>query len=120
MDASALSLDRETMRRLGHAVVDMLVDRMTDTGSPPIMRATRQEMEQRLREPPPEQGRPVDGLLRQLQEDVLPYALRMDHPRTFAYITSCGTWPGVLGDFIASGCNHVATFWKTAAGVSEV
>ena len=75
------------MRRLGHAVVDMLVDRMTDTGSPPIVRATREEMERRLREPPPQQGQPAEGLLRQLGEDVLPFALRMDHPRTFAYIT---------------------------------
>jgi hypothetical protein len=48
MNSSSLSLDRETMRRVGHAVVDMLVDRMTDPEARPIVRATREEMEQRL------------------------------------------------------------------------
>jgi aromatic-L-amino-acid/L-tryptophan decarboxylase len=120
MYSSPLSLDGETMRRLGHAVVDMLVERMTDPEAKPIARASRDQMERRLREPPPEDGTPPDGLLRQLQDDVLPFALRMDHPRTFAYITSCGTWPGVLGDFIASGCNINSMFWRTAAGATEV
>ncbi len=119
MDASLLTLDAETMRRLGHAVVDMLVERSADSGGPPIVRATRAEMEERLREPPPETGQPIEAVLGQLREDILPFALRMDHPRNFAYIPSCGTWPGALGDFIASACNLNPMFWKACAGASQ-
>jgi aromatic-L-amino-acid/L-tryptophan decarboxylase len=119
MDASLLTLDAETMRRLGHAVVDLLVERSADTGGPPIVRATRAEMEERLREPPPEAAQPIEAILGQLREDILPFALRMDHPRNFAYIPSSGTWPGVLGDFIASACNLNAIFWKVCAGASQ-
>lgn len=119
MDAFSLTLDAETMRRLGYAVVDMLVERAADSKKPPITRATRAEMEERLREPPPETGQPVEATLSQLRQDILPFALRMDHPRSFAYIPSYGTWPGALGDFIASACNFNSMFWKTCAGASE-
>jgi glutamate/tyrosine decarboxylase-like PLP-dependent enzyme len=120
LDASPLALDAETMRRLGYAVVDMLVERAHDGDAPAIVRASRAEMELRLREQAPAQGRPFEELLEQLVEDVLPFAIRFDHPRNFSYIPSSGTWPGALGDFIAAACNFNAMFWMTAPGPSEV
>src|SRR5436309_10493476 len=120
LDASPLALDAETMRRIGYTVVDMLVDRAHDDSAPAIVRASRAEMERRLREPPPNEGRSFDELLAQLAQDVLPFAIRFDHPRNFSYIPSSGTWPGALGDFIAAACNFNAMFWMTAPGPSEV
>jgi aromatic-L-amino-acid decarboxylase len=120
LDASPLALDVETMRRLGYAVVDLLVDRAAEADAPAIVRASRAELERRLREPPPADGQPFEELLSRLVEDVLPFAIRFDHPRNFAYIPSSGTWPGALGDFIAAACNFNAMFWMTAPGPSEV
>jgi aromatic-L-amino-acid/L-tryptophan decarboxylase len=120
-DASPLELDTETMRRLGYSVVDLLVDRAASGADmPAVVRASRADMERRLREPPPAAGQPFDELLSRLTEDVLPFALRFDHPRHFGYIPSCGTWPGVLGDFIAAGCNFNAIFWATSAGPAQL
>ena len=45
---------------------------------------------------------------------------RADHPRFFAFIPSCQTWPGALGDFIASALNVYAGSWMEAAGPSQV
>lgn len=60
----ALALDEPTMRRLGCWVVDALVDRIVGfEGGPAWVGGTRAEMEALLREPAPEEGRPVDEVL---------------------------------------------------------
>src|SRR5438094_6273144 len=76
MSNSPLSLDRATMQRYGYAVVDMLVERAHEADAPAIVRASRAEMERRLREPPPAAGQPFEELLGKLGEDVLPFAIR--------------------------------------------
>jgi glutamate/tyrosine decarboxylase-like PLP-dependent enzyme len=114
-----LELDAEEMRRLGYRAVDILVDRIAGLHKRPAWRgATRAEMEERLREPPPEEPADPDELLRSLQEDVLAFAGHHDHPRFFGFVPSCPTWPGVLGDFFASGANVFAGTWLQSAGPS--
>jgi glutamate/tyrosine decarboxylase-like PLP-dependent enzyme len=115
-----LALDAETMRRLGYRAVDMLVDRLTDPSIPPLRRATPDEMAARLGGPPPEEPQEFEEVLRRLDEDVLPFMSKGDHPGFFAYIPFSGTWPGALGDFIASATNVYAGSWMEAAGPSQL
>ena len=121
MDENPLGLDPDTMRRLGYRTVDMLVDMLSaEEGGPPRSLATRTEMERRLGEPPPEEPRGFDGILDRLERDVLPFADRTGHPRYFAFIPGNGTWPGALGDFIASACNIENSSWLLSAGPSQL
>src|SRR3712207_5873108 len=104
------------MRELGYRVVDLLVDRISTLGEESAWRgASRAGMEERLREPPPERGEELEALLERLFRGVLPFAGHHDHPRFFAYIPSSPTWPGILGDFIASGVNTFAGTWLQSA-----
>ena len=80
----------------------------------------RQVLEQRLMENPPEGGRSAEEVLEQAARDILPLSLRLDHPRSFAFIPSSPTWPGVLADFMASGYNINACTWLVASGPSQV
>jgi glutamate/tyrosine decarboxylase-like PLP-dependent enzyme len=43
-----------------------------------------------------------------------------DHPGFFAYVPFSGTWPGALGDLIASATNVYAGSWMEAAGPSQL
>ncbi|MBI4544985.1 MAG: aminotransferase class I/II-fold pyridoxal phosphate-dependent enzyme, partial [Gemmatimonadetes bacterium] len=116
-----LDLDPESMRRLGYRVVDTLVERLARLDQSPAWQgASRPEMEARLREAPPAAPRDFHQLLDRLLHDVLPYAGRIDHPRFFAFIPSCPTWPGVLGDFLASGFNIFQGTWLESAGPSAL
>jgi aromatic-L-amino-acid/L-tryptophan decarboxylase len=118
---NGLELDAETMRELGYRVVDLLVDRIATLDESRVWRgASRAEMESRLREPPPAGPSDFDELLRRLEADVLPFTGHHDHPRFFGYIPSCPTWPGVLGDFLASGVNIFTGTWLQSAGASTV
>ena len=121
MDEDPLGLDPETMRRLGYQTVDLLVDRWVRLREQPVLRrGTPTELARRLTGVPPKGPQGFDRILEQLSSDVLPFVSHNDHPAFFAYIPGCGTWPGVLGDLVASACNLEASSWVQAAGPSQL
>jgi aromatic-L-amino-acid decarboxylase len=105
------------MRALGYKTVDALVDWLTDTAQPPIRRATPEEMAKRLAAA---RGESFDDALATLFDDVIPFTSRSEHPRFFAYVPFAGTWPGALGDFVASACNVYAGSWQEGAGPTQL
>ncbi len=117
----SLDLEREEMRRLGYAVVDLLVDYFETVGErPPVVLAERREMEALLRERLPEEPQPMDSILAEFREKVLAWSGRVDHPRFFAYIPGSPSFVSVLGDALASGCNFFPANWLAAPGPIEV
>ena len=121
MSRDPLALDRETMRRMGHEVVDLLVDRIAGLADEPVLRtATRQAMEARIAEPAPARGRDFTSVLQRLDTDVLPFGAHWDHPRFFGYIPGSGTWPAALGDLIAAAVNIDSGAWREAAGATQL
>jgi aromatic-L-amino-acid decarboxylase len=121
MDEDPLGLDPEAMRRLGYQTVDLLVDRWVGLGEQPVLRrGTPTELARRLNRPAPGGPQSFDQILDQLAGDVLAFVSNNDHPGYFAYIPGSGTWPGVLGDLIASACNLEASSWVQAAGPSQL
>ena len=80
----------------------------------------QQELEKQLMEAPPEEGRPAAEVLERAARDILPLALRLDHPRSFGFVSSAPTWPGVLADFLAAGFNVNSATWLMASGPSQV
>ncbi len=80
----------------------------------------RQELEARLLQEPPEDGRPAAEVIERAAHEILPVALRLDHPRCFGLIPSEPTWPGVLADFMAAGYNTNSATWLTASGPTQL
>ena len=115
-----LTLDAETMRTMGYRTVDALVEMLCDESVPALRRATPAEMAARVAPEAPAAGRDFDAILGDLRETVLPYMSRLDHPGYFAFIPACGTWPGALGDLIASALNIYAGSWMESAGPSRL
>jgi glutamate/tyrosine decarboxylase-like PLP-dependent enzyme len=121
MDPDPLALDRERMREMGYAVVDMLVARIAELRDDPVLKTdTLEAMRRRLTAAPSEDARDFDELLRRLDTDVLPYVGHFDHPRFFGYIPGAGTWPAALGDLIAAATNIDAGSWRESAGPSTL
>ena len=80
----------------------------------------RQGLEDQLLEDPTEDGRPGAEVLERVVRDILPLTLRLDHPRSFAFIPSAPTWPGVLADFMAAGYNINLASWLIASGPTQL
>jgi aromatic-L-amino-acid/L-tryptophan decarboxylase len=118
---SPLTVDLETMRRMGYRTVDLLVERAArDRDDPALRSASRDELAARLAGPPPADGVPFEDILERLSDDVLPFIARWDHPRFFGFVPGSGTWPGALADFIVSAVNLDASSWREASGPSQL
>ena len=116
-----LALDPETMRATGYRMVDLLVERVAGVREwPALTRASPAEMRERLHGPAPEGGTDFESLLGTLERDVLANMGRVDHPAYFAFIPGSSTWPGALGDFLASALNIYAGSWMESSGPSQV
>jgi aromatic-L-amino-acid/L-tryptophan decarboxylase len=119
-----LDLDLATMRAMAARVTDLVTDHLATLRDQPVQRSlTRAEAEEKIRElcrSAPEQGAEFDALTAELAERVLPYHAREPHPRFLGYVPSCPTFPGVMGDWLATGYNFFAGVWPIAAGPNEV
>jgi aromatic-L-amino-acid/L-tryptophan decarboxylase len=119
VEHDSLALPPDEMRALGYRAVDLLVERVDPRSEPPIRRAEPSELALLLSEPAPEAPGGADALER-LFRDVLPYVARVDHPRYFAFIPCSGTWPGALGDLVASALDVYAATWLEGAGPTQL
>ena len=116
-----LQMSPETMRELAHHVTEMLIERIQRLpGERPWEGDFKDALAHQLDEDPPETGRPAREVIDRTARQVLNNTLRLDHPRSFGFVPTCPTWPGVLADFMASGYNVNAATWLVASGPSQI
>lgn len=120
-DGEPMDLELERMRELGHRVVDRVVERWANLRERPTARpGSREEMEERLREPAPEEGGDPEEALAAFWEDVEPFAGATNHPRFMAFIPSSPSFGSLLGDWLTAGCNFFQGTWIESPGPSQV
>ena len=116
-----LQMAPETMRELAHHVTEILIERIQRLPGERAWEGDfKDALAHQLDEDPPETGRLAREVIDRAVQDVLTNTLRLDHPRTFGFVPTCPTWPGVLADFMASGFNVNATTWLVASGPSQI
>ena len=112
-----LRMAPDLMLDLARRAAELLVERIEGLPGENAWEGDFQEvLEDQLMEDPPEHGRPAAEVLERAARQVLPVALRLDHPRQFAFIPTAPTWPGVVADFMAAGYNVNQCTWLTSSG----
>jgi aromatic-L-amino-acid/L-tryptophan decarboxylase len=120
LERDPLALTPAQMRALAHSTVDLIVDQLVDPEMVAMRRATPSELVDRIDAAVPERPRLWSDLLRELDAGVLAPMSRLAHPRYFAFIPASSTFPGALGDLIASALDIDAGSWSSAAGPSHL
>jgi aromatic-L-amino-acid/L-tryptophan decarboxylase len=116
-----LGLDEAEMRRLGHAVVDRVVDRwLALREEPAIAVAPAAELLAALGGPIPRGPSDIDAALDLLSGTALPNMQQASHPRFFARVPSPASFAAVLGDWLSTGFNTISTSWGGGSGPSAV
>lgn len=106
-DGSTLDpTDWETVRSVGHRMIDTLVDGLRDVRQGPAWTPMPPEVKARFQSPPPEQGRGLEAVWTELQRSVLPYRLGNVHPRFWARVMGTGTATGALAALVAAAMNN--------------
>src|SRR5262245_1786005 len=113
--------DLEAMRAMVEQVAECVLLDFSGLGERPVGRtASRAQMESLLREPAPEQGQPLQEVLKQFQERVAHFTIRPQHPRFLAFVPSAPALVSVLGDWLCAGMNYFSGVWLEAAGPAQV
>ncbi len=116
-----LQMAPEKMRELAHYVTEILIERIQRLPEEHVWEGDfKDALAHHLDEDPPETGQPAQEVIDRAARHVLNYTLRLDHPRSFGFVPTSPTWPGVLADFMASGFNVNAVNWLVASGPSQV
>ncbi len=108
---SALSLDPDEFRAIGHALVDDLAELFASLESPselPV--ATGESVEEHQAalgdRPLPEQGSPAAELLAEARDLLFAHATHIGHPRFLGYVCGSQAAIGPLAELLAAGVNQ--------------
>jgi aromatic-L-amino-acid decarboxylase len=73
-----------------------------------------------LPDAPPEHGEPVEALLRDLDEVILPGITHWNHPRFFAWFANTGSEPGIIAELLIAALNVNAMTWLASPAATEL
>jgi aromatic-L-amino-acid decarboxylase len=69
---------------------------------------------------PPQAGRPLDDILQDFEEIIVPGVTHWNHPSFFAYFSITGSYPGILGELLSAALNVNGMLWRTSPALTEL
>jgi glutamate/tyrosine decarboxylase-like PLP-dependent enzyme len=116
-----LEFPPERMREIGYRVVDRIVDHLATLRDQPVgAKGDPATLLGALAEPAPEQGMEFEAVLEQLERDILPNSMHVNHPRFLSYVPGPGNFVGAMADALISGYNIFAGTWISGSGPAAV
>lgn len=119
--ADTLGMDAAEMRRLGHRVVDLVVDRaMRRNQEHAILTGNPADLLSRLGGPLPEAPLDADASIDLLVETALSHQQHGDHPRYFARVPGPASFAAILGEWLGTGFNTISATWGGGSGPATI
>jgi glutamate/tyrosine decarboxylase-like PLP-dependent enzyme len=118
---SSLNPDAARIREMGAAALDRMVhyyEQLPNRRTSP--RETAREIRALVQQPLPEDGRPFEEVLQEMEDRAFALSRQNGHPRFFGYVASPGTAAASLADMLASTLNANITSWRSAPAGSEI
>jgi aromatic-L-amino-acid/L-tryptophan decarboxylase len=120
-EPSSSDLSPEEFRRLAHATADWMADYLEGVRSLPVFPDVEPgSIRRRLPTDPPEDGEPMDRVLADFRELIVPGITHWNHPRFFGYFAITASAPGILGEMLASVLNVNAMVWRSSPAATEL
>jgi aromatic-L-amino-acid/L-tryptophan decarboxylase len=121
IDRARIALSRKEMRKFGYAVVDLLSEHFANVQEGPVgTKAEPSKMIPLFDQDPSETGHDPNELLAQLERDVFPNNLHVDHPRFFAFVPGPNNFVSTMADALAAGFNIFNGTWLGGSAAAAV
>ena len=112
--------DWDQTRALGRAMVDDMMTWLETVRERPVWRSVPADTLERLAEPVPRAGMPLEQVYETFKRDILAYPTGNIHPRFWGWVMGNGTTTGMLADMLAAGMNpHLAGYDQSAAVIER-
>jgi glutamate/tyrosine decarboxylase-like PLP-dependent enzyme len=117
----ALGMATEDMRTLGYWVVDRVVEHFEAGSDGPVIRTGEpDQLRSIIGGPVPRAPGNPQVALQTLLHSALSQMQHGDHPRYFARVPGPSSFAGVLGDWLGTGFNAIASSWGGGSGPAAV
>lgn len=114
-------MSAEEFRQYGREVVDWIASYLENNRDLPVMPQTRPgALEDALPDSAPEQGEPMERILEDFRDLVLPAVNHWNHPRFHAYFSVSASAPGILGEMLAAALNTNGMLWLSSPANTEL
>jgi aromatic-L-amino-acid/L-tryptophan decarboxylase len=111
----------DEFRAHAHAVTDWIADYLAGVGDLPVLAPVAPgETAARLPLQAPELPEPMERILADFRQDLLPGVTHWNHPGFLAYFAITGSGPGILGEMLAAALNVNAMLWRTGPAATEL
>ncbi|MDH7500290.1 MAG: pyridoxal-dependent decarboxylase [candidate division NC10 bacterium] len=114
-------MDPETFRRYGHELVDWVANYLKEVDKYPVLSpASPGEVRNKIPASPPQTAEPMEAILKDFQEILLPGITHWNHPRFFAYFPANNSGPSILAELLTAGLGVNAMLWQTSPAATEL
>jgi len=115
------NMSPDEFRAAAHEAVDWIADYLRDIRELPVLPDVQPgALVDRLPSAGPEQGEPMDAILADFRNLIVPGITHWNHPRFFAYFSISASGPGILGEMLAAALNVNHMLWKTSPAATEL
>src|SRR5580693_8332714 len=116
-----VNMNSEEFRAAAHQAVDWMADYLRDVRDYPVLPNVKSgDLIRQLPESGPEQGEPIDKILCDFRELIVPGLTHWNHPRFFGYFSNSASGPGILGEMLAAALNVNHMLWKSGPSPTEL
>jgi aromatic-L-amino-acid decarboxylase len=111
--------DWERLRRLGHRMVDDMLEYLQTLRDRPVWQPMPDDLPPRFQQPLPLDPEPPETVYERFLTDILPYQLGNTHPRFWGWVIGTGSPIGMLAGMLTAGVNPNAWGGNQVAGHVE-
>jgi aromatic-L-amino-acid/L-tryptophan decarboxylase len=114
-------MPNEEFRRAGHEVADWIADYLRDIRDLPVLPRVRPgAVRESLPASAPETGEPIEAILQDFRDIIVPANTQWNHPRFHAYFSVSASGPGILAEALTAALNVNHMVWKSSPAGSEL
>ncbi|KAF3453719.1 hypothetical protein FNV43_RR04160 [Rhamnella rubrinervis] len=114
-------LDPQEFRRQGHMIIDFIADYYQNVEKYPVLSQVEPGyLKKRLPKSAPYHPEPIETILNDVQEHIVPGLTHWQSPNYYAFFPSSGSIAGFLGEMLATGFNVVGFNWMSSPAASEL
>ena len=114
-------MDHQQFRKYGHELIDWLADYMDNVESYPVVSTVRPgEIKSRIPPSPPSEKEPMEKIIADFRDLILPGITHWQHPGWFAYFPANNSPPSVLAELLTAGLGAQCMIWQTSPAAAEL
>ncbi len=118
---ATLDMPPAEFRRHGKELIDWIATYIEDPRQYPVLANWKPgDLQRRLPGAAPIEGEPMEKILQDFTQAVLPGITHWNHPRFFAYFSISSSAPAILGELLSAALNVNAMLWKSCPAATEL